>query len=395
MTETTATARLEFTVSAGHDEYPIPEVFAPGELTCIWANDYEDEDEFGADWEAGLAARYRDENDAEPGDWDLGWERIYRIDAPADTVAEALVILLQDLDTIQGADDDTFDYWPSGMRLALDIAARLGGDWPAQAEAQARRVIFSDREEFAEELLDKVGLEPPETLGVPYGEAGVSDDGHATVTCPECAQVFTEGGDEDTATKGAALAYSWHWERAHSDYVTRVRAALFGPDAALEAIAPWLTRTCTECGMVPAEGDTEHVVINGAVVFGCEGYALVRPAAVGLPDQKWDDWTAYYHGTGADRRRYSWKRPATPRFDDLVEFWDSGAAEGLIGPVPRDRWYRSTVTVASDLPGASPVGTPVLVPARGGACFTGPQMADPARREAIKRTAAMRRSLGV
>jgi hypothetical protein len=74
-------------------------------------------------------------------------------------------------------------------------------------------------------------------------------------------------------------------------YLDTVRAA------DTTAIARWRTRTCPECqDILTADGQYPdgHVVVNGAVVIGCEGYYVIDPAALGQPDPHWADWTADY-----------------------------------------------------------------------------------------------------
>jgi hypothetical protein len=77
------------------------------------------------------------------------------------------------------------------------------------------------------------------------------------------------------------------------EYLRRVRLA----DPA--TLAPWRGGTCPECGEEPAgegfvraPGGEAHVILHGSVVLGCEGYWLVSPAAVGLPEGGWTDWRA-------------------------------------------------------------------------------------------------------
>ncbi|RCG21117.1 hypothetical protein DQ384_36490 [Sphaerisporangium album] len=93
-------------------------------------------------------------------------------------------------------------------------------------------------------------------------------------------------------------------------YVVRVRQVLRDPGHA-EAIAPWLTRACTECEeqssaadphsvvgdgwvLVPCGEHWSHVMVDGWVVIGCEGYRIVSPVALGLgPASEWEDWRTY------------------------------------------------------------------------------------------------------
>jgi hypothetical protein len=159
---------LRFLVSAGHDEYqfflqdPNGRTVDEQKLELVWAYDYGDDDDdvvYDDDWMERLREQFRQTVGEEPGDWDLGWEHIYRIDAPRAEIEDALTELLATLDTEPGGDDDTFDYWPSGIRLAFGVAEKLSRDWPHRVEAVARRIITECRPMYAEELLAKVGLE--------------------------------------------------------------------------------------------------------------------------------------------------------------------------------------------------------------------------------------------
>lgn len=55
-----------------------------------------------------------------------------------------------------------------------------------------------------------------------------------------------------------------------------------------------LTTTCPECGMEPAEPDTDeyHEFIENTrfVLIGCEGYHIINPNLVGVPRPNWCDW---------------------------------------------------------------------------------------------------------
>lgn len=81
------------------------------------------------------------------------------------------------------------------------------------------------------------------------------------------------------------------------EYLRRARTALTAQPAR-QAVTPWLTARCPECGdiiqgsgLVAAEGgEHAHVVLAGAVVLGCEGYFVINPAALGLAPGQWQDW---------------------------------------------------------------------------------------------------------
>jgi len=76
------------------------------------------------------------------------------------------------------------------------------------------------------------------------------------------------------------------------EYLRAVRRAL------PQAIAPWKTGTCPECGRAAradgvdftADEAAAHVTIRGAVVLGCGGYFVVDHTAVGLEPGSWQDW---------------------------------------------------------------------------------------------------------
>jgi hypothetical protein len=86
------------------------------------------------------------------------------------------------------------------------------------------------------------------------------------------------------------------FDRRTREYLRAVQWT--GPDR----LRPWRTVFCTECGRVingdglvtdDADGGG-HVVIDGAVVLGCEGYWQIDPDAVGLDRGGWDDWRLAY-----------------------------------------------------------------------------------------------------
>lgn len=83
------------------------------------------------------------------------------------------------------------------------------------------------------------------------------------------------------------MTAAWTARLAERDaYVAAVKAARPAD------VRAWLTDTCPECGEVRPDDDA-HVVLEGAVVVGCEGYWVVNPNAVGITSPTWDDWTGY------------------------------------------------------------------------------------------------------
>jgi hypothetical protein len=69
-------------------------------------------------------------------------------------------------------------------------------------------------------------------------------------------------------------------------YIDAVHRAIRGSTT---GIRKYLTATCTECGARPSAHDDAHVVIDGFVVIGCEGYWLVDPNALGIARPNWTD----------------------------------------------------------------------------------------------------------
>jgi hypothetical protein len=121
--------RLDIIASAGHAEYGDPNPQNGLRLSIIWdpqADDlYEkiDGDEANAEalWEEYLGWR----GIARPNA-DLTWENIWRLRGTREQVSEWLDSLLSDLSVTPSGDDTTYDYWPSGVRLAREVAAVLG-----------------------------------------------------------------------------------------------------------------------------------------------------------------------------------------------------------------------------------------------------------------------------
>ena len=69
-----------------------------------------------------------------------------------------------------------------------------------------------------------------------------------------------------------------------------------------------------------------------------------------------------------------------PVYADLVDLWDSGAADART--MRGDRWQRMTV---------EGTGEECLAPFRGGECYTASMMAEPRRRQIIKNQAERER----
>jgi hypothetical protein len=112
------------------------------------------------------------------------------------------------------------------------------------------------------------------------------------------------------ASAGAITYYVIRRRKSIEDLATASGRPMFGTDtreylrrvryADPATLAPWRTRVCPECegvitgdGFVPDEatgGEFAHVVVDGSVVLGCEGYFVVSPAVLGLDPGQWEDW---------------------------------------------------------------------------------------------------------
>ena len=96
-----------------------------------------------------------------------------------------------------------------------------------------------------------------------------------------------------------------HWTSMNAyKYIQAVVDILADPELAeekLTQLTPYLTSTCCECDeeiiagestvVITADGQFAHLVIEGYVIIGCEGYWLIDPNLLGLDDPNWDDWT--------------------------------------------------------------------------------------------------------
>jgi hypothetical protein len=119
---------MNFMVSGGHAEY-LPANLGE-QMIVVW-DPYHDADNDASWTDEQLAERYTHNVGSTPKQgWDLSWQNIYRIIALRSQVEQALEDLLDDLATGPSGDDDVFDYWPSGVRMAREIAAELDGENP-------------------------------------------------------------------------------------------------------------------------------------------------------------------------------------------------------------------------------------------------------------------------
>jgi len=90
-------------------------------------------------------------------------------------------------------------------------------------------------------------------------------------------------------------------------YIARAQEAIA---MMAEDIRPWLTKRCDECNGVPMEPDGEHVMQDGYVVVGCEGYWHVNPNALGMNEESWNDWrTIASVTTPAEKPQCTYRSP--------------------------------------------------------------------------------------
>lgn len=83
------------------------------------------------------------------------------------------------------------------------------------------------------------------TIGVPYAEAHVRDDGRYYVTCPTCGEPFYgTGRGEDAVTKSASERYAAHYM---ADHATAPRDYTFDRENADGSVTEDVPMTCEEC----------------------------------------------------------------------------------------------------------------------------------------------------
>lgn len=113
-------------VAAGHGEYGWTD--ARPKIEVLWNPNGEDvvlDDAWDDEKAAGLF-RERHPGVTAP-DCDLTWEQVWVIAGEVEEIAAWYRALVADLAEKPSGDDTVYDYWPSGVRLARQVAAALPG----------------------------------------------------------------------------------------------------------------------------------------------------------------------------------------------------------------------------------------------------------------------------
>jgi hypothetical protein len=160
--------RMSFVVSVGHAEYMVREVqniehsmvvssiqdATVEVLRAVIAGDFSDV----AGWNDAVV----DDSivTVNGDDYDVQWEDFVHWYGPREFIEEQLMLLMDDvMEGPTGGDDDTFDYWPSGVRYCEQVADQLGGIWPAKVRNAAKEAILTRRPEFKDELFNACRLD--------------------------------------------------------------------------------------------------------------------------------------------------------------------------------------------------------------------------------------------
>jgi hypothetical protein len=166
---------MRIVASAGHDEYRFPET--PGVTDRVLFDGVALEcgdDEAATERARGLGfldEMYEIVEDAltpeawagftgepagtKPEDADLTWEVIHLFEGEPEALLAGLDALIESLYLEPHGDDDAYDYWPSGVRLAMEVDAALGGP---RAERIREVALFGANGRA--EILAKVGIAP-------------------------------------------------------------------------------------------------------------------------------------------------------------------------------------------------------------------------------------------
>jgi len=153
--------KMSFVVSAGHDEYGPQEV--PGltvedytieVLRAAISGDFEGE---VPDWKDAVVEGTIVSING--GDYDLMFESFYWWSGSREAVEAGLESLMKEVSNgPYGADDDTFDYWPSGVRYAQQVADQLSSTHRIKIDEAAKHAIMTKRPQFADELFNSCRL---------------------------------------------------------------------------------------------------------------------------------------------------------------------------------------------------------------------------------------------
>jgi|SRR5215831_11413178 len=160
---------MNFVVSTGHAEYDIKhEELIEGHLAWARIEDMTVEVLRGAltrdfsdipGWNDTAAMTGESTVTVNDRDYDLNYEWFVGWYGPRGWIEQKFEELFQEIaGGPTGADDDTFDYWPSGVRYLQQVADQLGTKFRVRVDAMARANIMTKRPEFADELLNSVGL---------------------------------------------------------------------------------------------------------------------------------------------------------------------------------------------------------------------------------------------
>jgi hypothetical protein len=144
---------MDLLVNVGHGEY-LPSITDALTADLVW-DPYDDLTLKHTQTEADALARYREVTGLEPNpEWDLTWQSVQRWRGEPAAVEAALASLMDKLEVPPSGDDDTYDYWPSGVRLALQVAKALDAQLGGRRKAEVQRRI--------REVLEITGREPDE-----------------------------------------------------------------------------------------------------------------------------------------------------------------------------------------------------------------------------------------
>lgn len=146
-------------VSAGHAEYG-----AAGESGVVIEEMWPPDDEHGDalffdDNEEALAAfkaAYPGIPDDGRPDADYAWEHIWRVQGTPEQVEAWFSGLVDELAEPPSGDDTTYDYWPSGVRLAIQVAEVLDSGIPGDHTERLKQAV---REGLNEMDPAEVGLD--------------------------------------------------------------------------------------------------------------------------------------------------------------------------------------------------------------------------------------------